>query len=207
MGIPKEIQSRIFDPFFTTKGKGHRTGLGLASAFGIIANAGGFIDLNSELGKGSKFTVFLPEASNIEKFEESESEDVVSRSVAGMKLMLVDDEENILSTMKPLLEDWGFEVAAFSNPIKALEYAKDRSGSIDFAIIDLRMPQMSGKELIKALHVISNHFYTILMTGELEGLSPAQVLELNLNACVQKPFVQGELRRVILSCLNSSQKQ
>lgn len=207
VGIPKEIQSRIFDPFFTTKGKGHGTGLGLASAFGIIANAGGFIDLNSELGKGSKFTVFLPEASNIEKFEESESEDVVSRSVAGMKLMLVDDEENILSTMKPLLEDWGFEVAAFSNPIKALEYAKDRSGSIDFAIIDLRMPQMSGKELIKALHEISNHFYTILMTGELEGLSPAQVLELNLNACVQKPFVQGELRRVILSCLNSSQKQ
>ncbi len=206
VGMPKEIQVRIFDPFFTTKGKGHGTGLGLASAFGIIANAGGFIDLSSELGKGSSFTVFLPEVSDIEIIGKSAGEDIINESIAGMKLLLVDDEENILSTMKPLLEDWGFEVAAFSDPTKAIEYAKDRSGSIDFAIIDLRMPQMSGKDVIKALHDIGDHFYTILMTGELEGLSPAQVLELNLNACLQKPFLQGELRRVILSCLNSSQK-
>lgn len=207
VGVPKEIQSRIFDPFFTTKGKGHGTGLGLASAFGIIANAGGFIDLTSELGKGSNFTIFLPEAKDEEEGGNLVDENMINQSVAGMKLLLVDDEENILFTMKPLLEDWGFEVAAFSDPNKAVEYARDCSGRFDFAIVDLRMPQMSGKDVIKALHDIGDHFYTILMTGELEGLSPAQVLELNLNACVQKPFVQGELRRVILSCLNSGKRE
>lgn len=202
VGIPREIRSRIFDPFFTTKGKGQGTGLGLASAFGIIANGGGFIDLVSDIGKGSLFTVYLPEATDAESLAQDEDQSMMEQ-LSGTRVLLIDDEENILNTMKPVMQDWGLEVKTFAHPFKALEHARQFPHDIELAIVDLNMPGMSGEELIREMKECQKFCRFVLMTGEVFQYPESKMRENHVCGLIRKPFLQSELRRAITTCLIS----
>jgi PAS domain S-box-containing protein len=164
-GMDKATLDHIFEPFYTTKEKGQGTGLGLSTVYGIVAQNGGFIQVLSEPGKGSRFNIYLPRVNeDVEAVPRSESE--TAPSLRGTETILyVEDEEAILKIGKPMLEDYGYRVIATNNPLEALALAKKDGRKIDLLITDVVMPGMSGKELSTRLKAERPDLKTLYVSG------------------------------------------
>ena len=190
IGIDPEIQARIFEPFFTTKGMGRGTGLGLASAYGIIKNHDGAIDFVSQPGKGTTFYVYLP-ASDADVEPESVLSEKISKGTE--TLLLIDDEEGVLQVWQPMLESLGYKVMAASDGKAAVEIFRRFSGDIDLVILDVIMPGMSGGAVFDKLKSINPQALVLLSSGySLRG----QVEDILSRGCVgfiQKPFSLEQL--------------
>ena len=190
IGIDPEIQARIFEPFFTTKGMGRGTGLGLASAYGIIKNHDGAIDFVSQPGKGTTFYVYLP-ASDADVEPESVLSEKISKGTE--TLLLIDDEEGVLQVWQPMLESLGYKVMAASDGKAAVEIFRRFSGDIDLVILDVIMPGMSGGAVFDKLKSINPQGLVLLSSGySLRG----QVEDILSRGCVgfiQKPFSLEQL--------------
>ena len=186
IGMDASIQKRIFDPFFTTKEMGRGTGLGLASAYGIIKNHGGIINVQSEKGRGTTFMIHLP-------VSESKVVDSKPGSIEGLRagnetLLLVDDEEIILDTAKALLERLGHKVFTASGGREAVGLYEERKGRIDAVILDMIMPDMSGGDTFDRLKAINSALKVILASGySLDGHA-REILNRGCDAFIQKPF-------------------
>src|SRR5207244_1925 len=143
LGMDKEIQSRIFEPFFTTKEKGKGTGLGLSTAYGIIKQSGGYVFVQSELGRGTIFRIYLP---RVEDAAEPMSHVRASQAASGGSetVLLVEDEESVRQLVRETLEGKGYKVLEAEQGHSALEIAAAYEGSIDMLITDVVMPGMSG---------------------------------------------------------------
>lgn len=169
-GMSKEIQSKIFDPFFTTKPVGQGTGLGLATVYGIVKQSGGFIDVDSELGKGTSFKVYLPRR----KIEMSEAVPVESapapaRDVTGQDtILLVEDEEAVRSFAARALRMRGYNVLEAGGGEEALEIVKNDANKIDLIITDVVMPNMDGPTMVKHVKVLKPDLAVIFMSGYAE---------------------------------------
>jgi CheY-like chemotaxis protein len=152
-GIPRQIRKKIFEPFFTTKGPEKGTGLGLATALGIIRNHGGFLTLETEEGCGSSFHVFIPAAasandpahSRINKSLENKN------SGHGETILLVDDEATVLKVMQRSLEKSGYHVLPAEDGEAGLEKFLKHRNEIDLVITDMAMPGMDGMQLIEEI--------------------------------------------------------
>lgn len=145
-GIPEEQQARLFEPFFTTKRAPHR-GLGLPLVYGIITNHGGGVAISSQLGQGTSVRIYLP-AENELLYEEKEA----TSSLRGTgTVLVVDDEELLLTMSETILSEFGYKVITANNGIKALQVLEKSGDSIDLVITDMVMPEMSGRELIDAI--------------------------------------------------------
>ena len=186
IGMDASIQKRIFDPFFTTKEMGRGTGLGLASAYGIIKNHGGIINVQSEKGRGTTFMIHLP-------VSESKVVDSKPGSIEGLRagnetLLLVDDEEIILETAKALLERLGHKVFTASGGREAVGLYEERKDRIDAVILDMIMPDMSGGDTFDRLKAINPALKVILASGySLDGHA-REILNRGCDAFIQKPF-------------------
>ncbi len=190
IGMSDEIKSRIFEPFFTTKDPGRGTGLGLASVYGIVKGHGGYIDVDSEEGKGTTFRIYLPASEK--KIEETpcRREEIPKGSES---ILLVDDEEHILDVGKKMLGILNYRVLTASGGEQAVELHKSNREQIDLTILDLIMPQMGGKETFEAIKKISPTAKVLLSSGySMDG----QTKEIMKNGCkgfIQKPFSIREL--------------
>ena len=186
-GIPLEIVNRIFDPFFTTKEPGKGTGLGLSSALSIVKSHGGFIDVISEVGKGTEFKVFLPA-------NEEESEVVVAHDDAipmghGETILVVDDEKTLQDLLRPTLEKKNFKVLTAYDGIEAINMYKENQDTIDVVLLDMLMPRLSGLSAIPELRQINPNIKIIGMTGSmLENLSSEMSAVMRELPFLQKPF-------------------
>jgi len=149
-GMDKETQSRIFEPFFTTKEKGKGTGLGLSTVYGIIKQSGGYVLAQSEVGRGTTFSIYLP---RVEEPAESVSVTRASQSATGGSetVLLVEDEESVRQLVRETLEAKGYKVLEADHGAAALQVASDYHGPIDMLITDVVMPGMSGRELSEQL--------------------------------------------------------
>ncbi|HKI50005.1 MAG TPA: PAS domain S-box protein, partial [Desulfobacteria bacterium] len=191
IGMDAATQKRIFDPFFTTKAMGRGTGLGLASAYGIIKNHGGIINVSSEKGKGTKFTIHLPAS-------ESKVVDSKPGSIEGLRagkktLLLVDDEQIILETAEALLKKLGYEVFTASGGREAVRLYEERKDRIDAVILDMTMPSMSGGDTFDRLKEIDPGVKVILASGySLDGHAE-EIMDRGCDAFIQKPFKIKEL--------------
>lgn len=169
-GMSKEIQSKIFDPFFTTKPVGQGTGLGLATVYGIVKQSGGFIDVDSEPGKGTSFKVYLPRR----KIEMSEAAPVEAapapaRDVTGQDtILLVEDEEAVRSFAARALRMRGYNVLEAGGGEEALEIVKNDTNKIDLIITDVVMPNMDGPTMVKHVKVLKPDLAVIFMSGYAE---------------------------------------
>ena len=200
IGIDKAIRGKIFDPFFTTKEKGKGTGLGLATVYGIVKNHNGFINVESEIGAGTTFSVYLPAVdAPAVKLQEIEARPLGGRET----ILVVDDEETIRMLVKDILEEIGYSVLSAGDGFEALELYKERDGKIGLVILDMTMPGMGGRETFEKLKELNPHVRAILSTGYSEDERARQMLAMGVKAFVQKPYRIDDLASTVRRILDS----
>ena len=197
-GMDKEIQKRIFDPFFTTKEMGRGTGLGLASAYGIIKGHDGYIDVESKKGEGTTFSIYLPASEKTAK----DSVDFSKMVVKGTEtVLLIDDEELVLDVGRDLLETMGYRVFWSRDGREALEVYKKNKEKIDIVILDMVMPDLSGGKVYDELKKIDPDIKVLLSTGYSVDGQASEILRRGCNGFIQKPFsikeLSGKLREIL----------
>ena len=171
-GISEENLGRILEPFFTTKDIGEGTGLGLATVYGIIRQTGGFLDIQSEVGGGTTFLIYLPRASESEEEEEAQvpEEQQIAKDLTGTeRILLVEDEAAVRTFSQRALVNKGYEVLCAENGEAALEmYEKEDAGAIDLIITDVVMPGIDGPTLAQRIRQSSPELKIIFMSGYTE---------------------------------------
>jgi two-component system cell cycle sensor histidine kinase/response regulator CckA len=161
VGIDATLREHIFDPFFTTKQSGSGTGLGLATVYGIVSQAGGHISLESELGRGTCFTILWPEAARV---EEATQLTQVHGQQRGVQVLLVEDDASVRSVIERILIRGGHRVLAVSDPVEALALARTKQ-AFDIVVTDVVMPQMSGPELVAELFELRGELPVVFVSG------------------------------------------
>ena len=201
MGMDETTKQRVFDPFFTTKDMGRGTGLGLASAYGIIKNHGGIIEVYSKKGEGATFTIYL-QASDKKITEQKE---VPGETVKGTEtVLLVDDEDRIVDIGKKTLQILGYKVLIARSGKEAIELYKKNKAKIDIVVLDLIMPEMGGGETYDRLKEINPHVRVLLSSGYSIDGEATEILERGCNGFVQKPFSMQALSRRIREVMGTS---
>jgi len=191
-GMNEEVLEHLFEPFFTTKGVGQGTGLGLSTVYGIVKQNEGFINVYSEVGRGTTFKIYIP------RFAGEVAEDQAERVLEpprghGETLLLVEDEVAILDLGKRLLEGLGYRVLTANRPSEALRQAEAYTGEIHLLITDLVMPEMDGRELEKRLKAIKPGLRCLFTSGYTANvISHHGVLDENVRF-IQKPFSTYDL--------------
>jgi two-component system cell cycle sensor histidine kinase/response regulator CckA len=193
-GMDQETLQRIFDPFFTTKEKGRGTGLGLASVYGIIKGHGGYIDVESEKGNGTTFSIYLPATDReVEKVPEWPQEAICGSGT----ILLVDDEAVALGVGGKLLKRLGYTVFEAKSGREAVETFQANRDNIDLVILDMVMPDMGGGEAYDRMKEINADIKVLLSSGySIEG-EATEILERGCNGFIQKPFNLNELSQKI----------
>jgi len=191
-GMDRETLSNIFEPFFTTKALGKGTGLGLATVHGIVQQNNGFIIVDSEPGRGTSFQVYLPRHEGaVERESVAATEDVPPGN--GEMVLLVEDEEAILTLGKTILERLGYRVLTARAPGQAILLAREHAREIDLLITDLVMPEMNGRELAEHLASCCPQMKTLFMSGySTDVITHRGVLDEGLHF-IQKPFSLKDL--------------
>ncbi len=197
-GIEPSLMSKIFKPFFTTKDVGKGTGMGLASVVDTIRSHSGAIELDSVVGKGTTFTLYLPINHGIEEFVNEES---VPRGVG--KILVIDDELSNLEITQALLESFGYSVTAFSDPKQAIKHYAKTFNQYNCILLDVIMPGMSGVDVFKAIKLINNESKVILLTGVSQRLELDFILRHGVDAYVPKPVDHYTLSNGVYSVLKS----
>jgi len=184
-GIDEAIRERIFDPFFTTKERGIGTGLGLASVYGIVKNHGGFITVDSEAGKGSTFSIFLPATDK----EAVRGKPARAKLLTGTEtILLVDDEREILNVTAAIFEALGYRVYGAENGSKAVETYKAHKDAIAAVVLDLVMPGMDGEKTYDKMKEIDPDVKVILASGYSMNEAIRRTMQKGCKAFVQKPY-------------------
>jgi PAS domain S-box-containing protein len=201
IGMDKAIQAKIFEPFFSTKDRGRGTGLGLASAYGIVKNHEGMITVYSEKGLGAKFSIYLPA---VEKPVEAAEEQVEVQTVVGSeRILLVDDEQMILDIGKAMLVELGYDSLVAGSGQEALDIFAREKEKIDLVILDMIMPTMGGGDTYDRLKAIDAGVKVLLASGYSLSGEASQILNRGCNGFIQKPFNLEELSRKIRKVLDA----
>jgi len=184
-GMDAKTMGRIFEPFFTTKGPGQGTGLGLASVYGIIKNHAGFIGVESEMGKGTTFTLLLP-ATERQVAEDKTPVAVIQQGTG--TILVVDDEAQIVKVCARLLQKFGYEVMTAPGGRQAIELVRRYGAKISLVLLDMTMPEMSGRQTYETLRKIMPGIKVLLSSGcSIEGQAQ-ELLNGGCNGFIQKPF-------------------
>ncbi|GAB4347683.1 MAG: hypothetical protein Kow0089_25080 [Desulfobulbaceae bacterium] len=200
-GMDDLTLSLMFDPFFTTKEQGEGTGLGLSVVHGIVQEHGGVIDVESEVGKGTTFRVYLPVAEGSEEDRRAENEEELPSGV-GERILLVDDEKMVVETSKRMLERLGYEVEGCTDSEQCLEMFSTAPARYDLVISDLTMPKLTGLDLAREIKKLSPRTPVILMTGFAAGLSDEDLSEHLIEDMVRKPVLKKEIARAVRAALD-----
>ncbi|RLB82714.1 MAG: hypothetical protein DRH17_04950 [Deltaproteobacteria bacterium] len=201
IGMDEATRRRIFDPFFSTKEMGRGTGLGLASAYGIIKNHGGIINVYSKKEHGSTFNIYLPAAETTVNSERSMArEEEIKRG--SETILLVDDEQNILDVGKELLRELGYKVLVASGGEEALDIYKANKDRIDMVILDMIMPGMGGGEVYDRMKEIKPEIKALLSSGYSINGEASEILESGCDGFIQKPFDIKQLSQMVRKVLD-----
>ncbi len=200
VGMSDEIRAHIFDPFFTTKKSTEGTGLGLSMVYSIVRQHGGFIDVHSEPGNGSIFTVFIPS-------RDADSPGPVAQKIkpgvvrGGGTILIIDDEKAILRIARGMLELCGYQVLTADNGPEGIEiYLREHEG-IDGVLMDLSMPGTSGLEVYESLKDINRDVRVLLTSGLIDDYELSAAKERGIRDFIQKPFTAEDLSRRIRDLL------
>lgn len=199
VGIDPTTQARIFEPFFTTKRPGQGTGLGLASVYGIIKNHAGFITLESALGRGTTFSLFLP-ATPLAT-DEAEAPPVAIQRGSGT-ILVVDDEKMIVDVVARVLKSIGYDVLTASGGRQAVELMRTHREKISLVILDMVMPDMNGRQTYDAMQEIAPGTKVLISTGYSINGQAQEILARGCNDFLQKPFDAASLSAKVREILS-----
>jgi two-component system, cell cycle sensor histidine kinase and response regulator CckA len=199
VGIPPQYRDRIFEPFFTTKEIGKGTGLGLATAIGIIKNHGGFVVVESELGQGTQFQVFLPASGKAAMPTQSRAPYPMGQ---GQRILVVDDEMQIRETVQMTLESYGYHVITAQDGLTAIDMYRDQQPTIDAVLIDVMMPSMDGIQVIRQMAQINPQIKVIVFSGTASGSSLPPLP--NIQAFIPKPYPTEVLLETLQRVLSAA---
>ncbi len=198
IGIDETIQHRIFDPFFTTKEVSRGTGLGLASAYGIIKSHGGIINVYSREGKGTTFNIFLPASDKKIVKEKMLQKEILTGTET---VLLVDDEEMIIDVGRDVLEKLGYQVLTAKSGKEAIEIYKINQKKIDMVILDMVMPEMGGGDIYDKLRDVNPNIKVLLSSGYSIDGQASKILSRGCDGFIQKPFdikfLSLEIRKIL----------
>lgn len=197
-GMDQKTIARIFEPFFTTKGMGKGTGLGLASVYGIVKGHCGYIDVSSQEGKGSTFLIYLPAT---EKKVMNEKELPMGILSGSGTVLIVDDEEMILEVGRGMLEKLGYKVLTAETGKQAVETYMKNPADIDLVVLDLVMPDMSGRETYDHLRKVNPGLRVLLSSGFSMDSVAKEMLDHGCGGFIQKPFLIQELSQELSKVL------
>jgi PAS domain S-box-containing protein len=198
-GMNEETLKKIFEPFFTTKGVGEGTGLGLAVVYGIVKQHGGFIDVYSELGKGTTVKIYIPSVREAADCPAATKEPVKG----GNEVILVaEDEPSLREVASAILASLGYKTLVASNGEEALEIFREKNREIDLVLLDVVMPKLSGKEAYEEMKKIDPSVRSVFVTGySLSGIHSNFILEQGIDA-IQKPYSSEVLGRKMREVLD-----
>jgi len=199
-GMDEETVKQIFDPFFTTKEKGKGTGLGLSIVYSLVEQMGGWIDVCSEPGKGTIFSIFIPQTEEAAVRDIVISEGRINDSELtgnGEKILLVEDEEMVRKYTANVLRQNGYHVFEASNSKEALEVFKAHRGEFDVILSDVVLPDINGLELVKELEKLSKNLKVVFVSGYSDERSRWELIVRRGYKFLQKPFHLRELLRAI----------
>jgi PAS domain S-box-containing protein len=200
-GIAPEIVGSIFDPYFTTKDPGEGTGMGLAMAHGIVERYGGMITVDSQLGIGATFTIYLPATRKRVALDADLSEQLPKGSE---RILLVDDELSIAKMGGRILERLGYLVTTRTSSIEALELFRVKPDAFDLVFTDMAMPNLTGDKFAIELMKIRPDIPIILCTGYSKKISDEIALEIGIKAFAYKPMVKADLAKTIRRVLDDA---
>jgi signal transduction histidine kinase/ActR/RegA family two-component response regulator len=198
-GMDAETQRRIFEPFFTTKASGEGTGLGLSGVLKIVKDIGGAITVNSRLGDGTSFRVYLP---SVKQVAVRQGENLESISAGSERILIVDDEEQLIRMYKRLLEPAGYQLTCLSNSFEAWIAFRDSPNDFDLVITDQTMPEMKGTELATEILGIRPEIPIMLISGYADAVSPVVAKEIGIARFLSKPVSKAELAESIRRLLD-----
>jgi len=202
-GIPEDIKNKIFEPFFTTKEQGKGTGLGLSMVYGAINDHQGYLSVESTLGVGSVFTVFLPAAAPATV---SGTKEATSLGSGKQTLLIVDDEQDILDIMRDSLENQGYKVFASSDSTVAIDIYRRIFNDVALVITDIVMPGIDGRELIRQIKVINPDVKVLAISGYTKYVGEKEDIK-DIDGFLQKPFESYYLLSVVKRILEAKTKK
>lgn len=203
-GMDEATRARIFEPFFTTKDIGKGTGLGLATVFNIARQHNGWVEVLSQPGCGSTFTVYLP--ANTEALAEIHSDEqlIISPTAGGHEtILIVEDEAMLRELAREILKDSGYQILEAASGREALEVWRQHDGKVDLLLTDMVMPEgVSGVELAERLVTEAPSLKVVFMSGYTSDDVSPELLERTNGSFIQKPYGQAELTKVVRNCLD-----
>jgi two-component system cell cycle sensor histidine kinase/response regulator CckA len=197
IGMDEETRRRIFDPFFTTKDIGKGTGLGLALVHSIVTNHGGFVDVETELGKGTTFSIYLPVTEG--KILENPPPPLSFNEAPGGEetILLIEDEDMFVSLASEVLASKGYKVLTASDGEAGLKLFTTRQNDIDIVISDLGLPKLSGDEVLLKIRSIAPLVKLIAASGYIDSDTRVKLVDAGVNHFVQKPYMFAEILKTI----------
>lgn len=207
VGIEPHMLKMIFEPFFTTKSEEKGTGLGLSTVYGIIKQSSGFLQIESEMGKGSTFWILLPVSHN--KSEAPKSSRGVEQSYTGNeRILVVEDEESLRNLVERILKLYGYTVVLADGAEQALKLLEANETEFDLLVTDLVMPRMGGEELAQHFAEQSPFTKTVYMSGyPHKHTSEGSAVESDSTPFISKPFTPEEFVRVVREVLDDTYRE
>ena len=205
-GIDPVILERIFDPFFSTKPAGEGTGLGLSVVHGAVTGLGGRIEVQSQMGRGTTFVVYLP-CTDKEPVPTSKSLALRHTAVGTERILIVDDEQAVLESTQFMLQQLGYRVTACTSANEALTCFSGNPTEFDLVLSDMTMPRTSGVELLRLIHEQRREIPVVLMTGFAGLLNEKELRRFGIDEFIIKPLTAQELGATIRRCLDPTNER
>jgi PAS domain S-box-containing protein len=203
VGMDTATQARIFEPFFTTKGQGKGTGLGLSTVYGIVKQSGGGISVSSIQGSGTVFCVYFPRIDGYALAEPAEKRQ--ESPLSGTEtILLVEDETSVRQLVERVLRSRGYDVLAATDGADAVRLASDAGLAVDLVLTDIVMPEMSGRELVEALHTGRPALRVLYMSGYTDDEIVRRGLHDPGMSFIQKPFTAENLAMHVRKALDAA---
>ncbi|HRF90660.1 MAG TPA: response regulator, partial [Desulfobacter postgatei] len=200
-----KVKNKIFEPYFTTKEQGKGTGLGLAVVYGIVKEYGGEIEVETQIGSGTIFSVYLPLMSQSENQGAAEIKTEIK--MGNEHILLVDDDAAVANLEQQILERLGYQITMRTGSLDAVEVFRSNPDAFDIVITDMTMPNMTGDQLAEEILSIKPDIPIVICTGFSERINKEQAEAIGVKGFLMKPVVKSDLASMVRKVLDDAKSE